>query len=378
MSGKRVLDAMALLQASRSIAAKHLNIRLSQVDIYTKTSSIFKAARTRAPPTFVAAAQSFSQSAAQPARTQNPNDHIPGEGTAEGKISSASREGVEQDHFYKRSEDNAVVDPAPQEDLEVEQRQAQRQPLPDGTLPPEDSPIGAGRGDADTVNQRPVTEGAQHPTQDGGEHLNINSSIQSTIPEPSVQKPLDSEAAMQAQRQSESQIPRKTADPPPPEFSAPAIIADDDVSQEFSIEQEQDIFYQPPDTTSPILSALPRMRVPKIENDVQAGNSHIPKGLNSDVYYSGNRAAETGSSGDELSEEQLAQIFSNPRVARMLGSTAKGKYVPRGIQSRPFHTYPAHRQRSTKEEKDDIKQLAADMAKDVHDHDVSAQLSPFI
>lgn len=362
MSGKRILDAMALFRASRNIATKHFDIRLSQVDVYTKTSSIFKAARTRAPPVLAAAAQSFSQSVAQAAKTQDTVDHIPNVGAASGTVSSASRDGVKQDHLYKRSERNAAVDPVPEQDLDITQKRAQREPLPDGTIPPRDRLVNAERGDPESFNQRPLTEEGQHPTQDDAAHLDVNASNQSTIPEPSVQKPMSSEDAMQAQRQSESQIPRRAADPPEPE---------DDISSEFSVEQEQDIFYQPPDSTSPVLSALPRMRVPKIANDVQAGDSHIPQGLNADVYYSGNKDAETGREEDELSEEQLAQIFNSPRIARMLGNKSnKGSYVPKGVRS--LHTSHVTRQKSAEADKEDLKELAADMAKDVQGSKVSS------
>ena len=357
---------MALFRASRNIAAKHFDIRLSQVDVYTKTSSIFKAARTRAPPVLAAAAQSFSHSVAQAAKTQDPNDHIPSEGAASGTVSSASRDGVRQDHFYKRSESNAATDQVPEQDLEITQKQAQREPLPDGTIPPKDGLVGAERGDPESFNQRPMTEEGQHPTQDRGSQLDVSSSSQSTIPEPSVQKPLSSNEAMQAQRQSESQIPRTAADPPEPE---------DDISSEFSVEQEQDIFYQPPDSSSPVLSALPRMRVPKIENDVQAGDSHIPQGINADVYYSGNKDGETGNE-EELSEEQLAQIFNSPRIARMLGNKSnKGSYVPKGVRS--LHTSPVPRQKGAEAEKEDLKDLAANMAKDVQQNKVSSHPPTF-
>ena len=362
MSGKRILDAMALFRASRSIAARHFNIRLSQADVYTKTSSIFKAARTQGPPVFAAAAQSFSQSVAQAAKTQNLNDHIPNEGAAPGTVPSASHDEVPQDHFYKPSEDNAAIDPAPEQDLDIKQKQAEREPLPDGTIPPGDGPGRAEGGDPETFNKRSLADEGQHPTQDDGQHLNVRSSNQSTIPEPSVQKPLSPTDAMKAQRQSEAQIPKKTADPP---------SSEDDSSPEFAIEQEQDVFYQPPEATSPVLSALPRMRVPKIENDVQAGDSHIPEGINADVYYSGNKDSETGEAESDPSEEELAKIFHNPRIAKMLGS--KGKYVPKG--ARGLHTSASFRQRSTEAEKEEIRELAADMAKDVQDTKVSSSLS---
>lgn len=364
MSGKRVLDAVALLSATRSIAIKHFDIRLSQVDVYTKTSSIFKAAQSRAPPPLAAAAQSFSQSVSKAAKI---GEHIPNNVPEADAVSSASREGVKQDHFYKKSDHNATIDPVPEEDLEVTQKQASRQPLPDGSIPPTDSIIRAGSEDAETFYNRPTAEAGQQPTQGSGEHLDIASSGQSTIPEPAIQKPLSPDAARKAQRQSESQIPTNTADPPNPE---------DDGSPEFSVDQEQDVFYQPPDSTSPVLSALPRMRVPKIENDVQAGDSHIPQGLNADVYYSGNKDDETKNTEDEPSEEQLDQIFHNPRIARLLGN--KGKYVPDGVARKSFHTSTVSSQRSTEAEKEDIRQLASDMAKDVQDNKVSSQLRPLL
>jgi aarF domain-containing kinase len=369
MSGKRVLDAVSLLKASRNVAAKHFEIRLSQVDVYTKTSSFFKAAQTNAPPIVAATAHNFSQSVAQAVKYQTSHDHIPSQGAAQGNISSESRDGINQDHFYNRSQEHGAVDPVPSHDLDVHQKQGEREPFPDGTIPPRDSPIGVSDGDAETFNRRPMVESAQHPTQRGGQSLNVAASGESTIPEPSIQKPLGPQAAMKAQRQSEDQIPGITADPPSPESSAPAAITDDNVSHEFSVEQEQDLFYQPPGSTSPVLSALPRMRVPKIENDVQAGDSHIPNGLNADVFYSGSKASETTASEDEPSEEQLSQIFASPRIARMLG--AQTKNFPKGARS--LHTSPVRNANSAEAEKEDIKELAADMAKDVQTGTVSNQ-----
>ena len=352
MSGRRLLDAMALLGPVRNIAVKHFQIRLGQVDTYTKTSSIFKAIRSQGPTPLAVAAQSFSQSISQAARSSTPVEPIPT--TPASSSDSHSVDGVKQDHFYKRPTDNASIDPIPDQDLDVRQNQAARQPLPDGTIPPEDSPIGEERGNLESYNTRPSSEGGQHPTDGDAGHIDVHGSNQSTIPDPSIQKPLSSREARIAQRQSEDQIPGRTADPP----------SSEDFAAEFSVEQEQDVFYQPPDSTSPVLSALPRMRVPKTENDVQAGDSHVKSDINADVYYSGNKEAEQGNHESELSEEQLSQIFASSRIARMLGGK-KGKYVPDGIGSKAFHTSAFQRQRSEEAEKEDLKKLAADMAKDV-------------
>lgn len=364
MSGRRLLDAMALLSTARSIAIKHFDIRLSQANVYTKASSLFKAIRTQGPAPFAAAAQNFSQSVSRAARSSGTDQPVPN-ATSSNSNSPSEREGFQQDHFYKRPTQNATTDPPPGDDLDVEQMQAQRQPLPDGTIPPKDSPIGAGNGDGESYSHRPLAEGAQHPIKGDSGHIDVHASNQSSIPDPSGHRPLSSREAKIAQRQSEDQIPSRTADPP----------SGEDLGSEFSVDQEQDIFYQPPDSTSPVLSALPRMRVPKIENDVQAGDSHIPKGINADVYYSGNREAEDGKSEGEPSEEELAQIFSSPRIAKMLG-TKKGKYIPGGIQGRSFHASAFARQKSVEAEKEDIKKLAADMASDVQSNSVRSLPTP--
>jgi aarF domain-containing kinase len=358
MSGKRILDALALLGPARNIARKHFEIRLSQLDTYTKTSSIFKGLRTQGPAPLAAAAVGFTSAVSQAAKVTGVNS-IPNE--AASSDGQGSREGIKQDHFYKRPTENASIDLQPDESLDVRQEKAQRQPLPDGTIPPQDSPLGGDKGDVESFSSRPLAEEPQHPADSAAEGLDVQASARSTIPNPTAQ-PLSSREARIAQRQSEDQIPGRTADPP------------EDMGPEFSVDQEQDVFYQPPDSASPVLSALPRMRVPKTENDVQAGDSHIPQGINADVYYSGNKEAETGKAEAEPSEEELAQIFSNPRIAKMLGR--KGKYVPDGMQGRSYHTSAVLRQKSAEAEKEDIKKLAEDMAKDAQAPAVSFLLPP--
>ena len=355
MSGKRILDAMALLNVSRNILAKHFEIRLAQVDTYARTSSVLKAARSRGPSAFAGASQPFSQSVANAANSQSGDVPIPDQGTA-AATNSSRREGVNQDHFYKRSEQNASSDPPPESELEIEQKQAQRYPLPDGTIPPRHSLVGADDGAVDSYSRRPVAEPGQDPTGNDGDALKVKSSGRSTIPEPALQKPLSPQEAREAQRQSEYQIPAKSADPP-----------EDDLP-EFSIEQEQDVFYQPPSQSSPVLSALPRMRVPKIENDVQSGDSHIPPGMNADVYYSGD-----GAKDQEPTEDELTQIFSSPRIAKMLGN--KSKYVPGRVQGKAFHTATSARQQSAEAEKKEIEQIAAEVARDAQSSSVSLPAS---
>lgn len=328
MSGKRILDALALFNVSRKIATKHFDIRLSQVQLYGQTSSLVKTLRTRGPPAVAAAASRFA----------------------------SSREGIDQDHFYKPSEQNSTADPPAVEDLEIHQANGKRNPLPDGTIPPQDSPIGQETSDGITFNKRPTGETPQHPVrQDAHADLSPKSSNQSTIPDP-TSKPLSPEKARILQRQSEAQIPATSAEPPTGE----------ETIQEFGIEQEQDVFYQPPGSIKPVLSALPRVRVPKTENDVQEGDSHIPPGINSDVYYSG---AKSANRGNEPTEEQLSQLFRNPKNAKLFAQ--KAKYAPGGVSARNFHTTRIVREKASDTDAESIKQLAADMAKDAEKLNVS-------
>lgn len=59
----------------------------------------------------------------------------------------------------------------------------------------------------------------------------------------------------------------------------------------------------------------------------------------------------------------------------MLGN--KSKYVPDGVARRSFHTSARSLQSNSEAEKEDIKQLASDMEKDVHENQVS-HLEPLL
>ncbi|KAK5939966.1 hypothetical protein PMZ80_007384 [Knufia obscura] len=353
MSGKRILDAIALLRATRNVAYNHFAIRVSQAELYSRTSSITKGLAQRYPVTSSLISQRFSQSA----YNHNTDDNIPHEDKHVGPQVHAKQEaGIQQDHHYERSEDNTTGIVAEEPGMEVEQAKAKRHPLPDGTIPPSGSPIDQEKGDPESENRRPLAEHSRSPldqsTQDA---IDPASSGRSTIPNPTTD-PLSAQEARVAQRQSEDPIPSKSAEPP---SEAP----------EFSVDQEKDIYYQAPGQAEPVLSALPRMRVPKTENDVQGGDSHIPKDINADVYYSG---TEQGEQAAEPTEEQLNQLFHTPRAARLLGK--KDKYMPGGKKT--FHTSAAHRQ-NAEAEKQELQKLGQEMVKDVASADVDSDSKPY-
>lgn len=82
MSSRRLLDALELLKASNSVAAKHVGIRRKQLDVYTRTSSLTKGAKSRADGLVLAA-----QAAVALAKRFNDE---PGPSTSAGVDSSSS------------------------------------------------------------------------------------------------------------------------------------------------------------------------------------------------------------------------------------------------------------------------------------------------
>jgi aarF domain-containing kinase len=301
MSGKRLLDAVALFNATRAVAYNHLGIRRSQFELYARTSSltrgIDRAGHFRKD---VSNAASSSTQNATGAAKAKPNTTLdtPDHKTAEGEEQSAKGpEGIGQDQHYPRSQENSVADSTPDQDLEVRQDKTKNDPPTDGTI-------------------QFVHKGLRGAATDA--------------------QGLSPEDAMRLQRQSEAQIPSEPAEPPTAEtFSATGD------GPEFGVEQEQDVFHQPPGSTAPVLSALPRFKIPKTEEDVQGGDPHVPQKINADVFYSSRKPSRDNStnqqSQEDLSEETISSLFHSKRVARLLG--AKLMDTPGGIRPRGSRMY---------------------------------------
>ena len=140
MSGKRILDVLALLNVSRNIATKHFDIRLAQVKLYGQTSSIAKVLRTQALPVLATTISRFASSHSPP---------------------KPLKEGIHQDHFYKPSDQNSPAEQPPHGELDIAQSEARRNPLPDGTILPKDNPIGLEISDGITFNEKASGEPPQ-------------------------------------------------------------------------------------------------------------------------------------------------------------------------------------------------------------------------
>jgi aarF domain-containing kinase len=90
---------------------------------------------------------------------------------------------------------------------------------------------------------------------------------------------LPANEAKKLQRQAEFQIPSRPAEPPTSGSSS-------EDSAELGIDQEKDVFYKPSANASPVLSSLPRVKVPKVTEDIQESDEHVQDAqINQDVYY---------------------------------------------------------------------------------------------
>lgn len=333
MSGMRLLDAVALINASRAVASQHLSIRVKQLDVYSKTSTLAKALKRQRDTAAQTPLSSRLRSSSGGKTASSRRTYSSKSGSTAEKIPSAESvqgkndinnglEGLEQDHSY-RSEDNSVADAVPNEESRVRQEKAKRYTLTDGTIPAGKAHAGKYKIDQDVYNQRPAPEPANSPLEQTGSpsaSLEPESSRRSSIPDPDTEiskhSRLSPHDAKTLQRQSESQIPSKVAEPPRHEAYEVEGSTDDG-------SRERDTFYQAPRSTSPVLSALPRVKLPKKTGDVQGGDSHIKEKVNADVFYSSDTTGE-GVATSEPSEEMVDQIFHSPRVARILGS--KGQF----------------------------------------------------
>jgi aarF domain-containing kinase len=334
MSGRRLLDAAKLFNATRGIAKQHLALRAQQLDAFNKTSTLAKAVKNQTDRVTLTAqaaaalarklneeAPAYAYSTAYPsppkpqARTETqthtrheesiPREESVGKGWDD---AGYGREGIEQDHHYVADEKNATVDPPPVGQLEVKQEEATQHPMPDGTIPTTNAAFEQG-----TLERYRF---ASHE--------------------------LSSEGARQFQRQSEAQIPAVTSTDssktPPDKLSA---------------DHDQDIYYERPTTTNHDYSSLPRAKIPKNTGQVQEGGKNLDeRGINADTFYSAGGSAEARdalASEQELSPGVDINVFRTSRGSNLLGAK------PSKVESKP---------KILPEAADEMRQFAADMAED--------------
>ena len=338
MSGRRLLDVAAIYRASRGVASKYVALRNRHWENYSKTSSLTRAVKSQTDRVTltVKAASALSERfnstdptyppQAPPQSDSTLKTSIPSRESVDGSNQTVARkQGPGQDYFNQRSEGNSAAEPPPKSGLGVKQVQANRHPLPDGTIPPSDSAI-------DSWNQQDVfpevsqAEPPKHPlSEDATRHdvdLKPASSGRTSIPDPANEAhQITADRARKIQRQAEKQIPSQSAGPPPG--------VSPDSRNEF---RGQDIFHETLSETSQSLSSLPRVKLPKVTEDRQEGSSFTHGGqINPDVFDSSIASSQEHHvpqgqavpEQEQLSEDMYSDIFQSPKVARMLGVKPK-------------------------------------------------------
>ena len=288
MSGKRLLDAVAVLKAARSIAFQHVFLQNSRLDAYSKTSSlshVLKAQTDRVTLTAQAAVELSKKSRGTKNRSVSKDAVSKSTNSPNATSNSASIKKGVQDDSGKNSRINIITNDTLDRNSDTKQERA----VPKISL-----------------NETTACGGVPNDAINHGEVTTLSS--------------LD--LARRLQRQSEKQIPSQTAQQPP-NFSNLA----ESEAQELSIGQDQDVFYTPSLTSGPALSALPRTKLPKNLADLQESDIHVSDdGINQDVFYStvskatlrNALAVETTSGAQELSEDDYAKLFQSPKIASML------------------------------------------------------------
>lgn len=166
------------------------------------------------------------------------------------------------------------------------------------------------------------------------------------------------EEARRLQRQAEFQVPASAA-----QYSG------HEKPDSLNVSQQQDVFYEPSGQSSPELSALPRVKLPKAANDTQAGAAD---GLNADVFHdaTGPKKQDVSTEQQEPSEEMMQGLFHSPRVSRMLSGrpAPKREWPPADRSPPPVETSPvaeSQPQPVTKADVEEMEKLAATVANDV-------------
>lgn len=400
MAGRRLLDLAKLVNASRNVAAQHLELRAKQLDVYNKTSTLAKAVKNQTDRVTLTA-----QAAAALAKRLNEevpryaenltsqnirgrSDSIPRDETVATKneTDTGKRERLRRDR-YERSERNARSEPIPQEELGVKQEAATRCPLPDGSILSSDAPTGRSTAVRDTYTQRLQPEPVKEPLEQEGraEQIEPVDSDGFTIPTPRTTKH-STQRTKDLQRQAECQIPAVTTA----------------ASSSRGTDHDREVDHDRPKTESTAYSSLPRANIPRHTEGVQP-ESLNGDSVNADVFHVHPNvvAKGAGTAMEEPLEGIDLNVFRTSSVSDMLGVRKSRKEVPKFGFGRPHQQHakdgihPALRDSrdsshtldmtpdsptaterimaasNPKDSEDDMRRLAREVAKDAEQHAVS-------
>ncbi|TVY65681.1 Protein ABC1-like protein [Lachnellula suecica] len=356
MAGKRLLDLAAIFNASRGVAQKHVALRTRQIDVYNRTSTLARAVRNQTDRvTETVKAASFlasrlnenaptwaSDTADEKKGTAGDGESIPRKESTKGEPDTGMKGGLEQDHHYDRSSaGRGIGGPAGKGGSISSSR---------WNYPPAEADERAAPIDDAVISVRPQDEPHKEPL--GNDGLKPTTSGASTIPLPE-KKPLSSESAKIAQRNSEFQIPSRTAD-----------AYDSSVSSSRKEGRDEETFNKPSTHTSAELSSLPRVKIPKHPSDAQGSGKAGDGTLNPDTFYStGKSESAVETEPEEIPEGINTAVFHSSRIARSLGGRTQGGKI--GLETPRSSSIP----------KSEVEELAQEISKEA-DKVREAELSP--
>lgn len=170
MTGRRILDAAAVIKAARGVASKHVAFRTHELNTYIKTSAFAKAAQSqtdRVTLTVKAAsaladrfngpAPLYSPQASKPG-TASKNPHSP-HGTQVEVASGSNNEvdGYARDHSYGRLEADTTAEPLVADGTVVEQEEVKRHPPSNLSIPLPGAALHTSRRETEASSETPRT-----------------------------------------------------------------------------------------------------------------------------------------------------------------------------------------------------------------------------
>ncbi|KAF2676701.1 ABC1-domain-containing protein [Lentithecium fluviatile CBS 122367] len=340
MAGRRLIDAAKLFNASKSVAQQHIKLRSQQLDVFSKTSTLAKAAKSqtdRLTLTVEAAlalskrlneeVPRYASAAAQRATGIRDGDTPQTDNVRTEKTQEGTIEEIEHDRHYGRSGRNTTAEAPAEDELDVQQEKARRRPLPDGTIPSAgvtDDAKGKGTFSRQTVPEPPEGPLAEPQTQrQMGQGLRPVESKASTIPTPGHPSGVSTDETGGPQQSSEC-IPSHANVPyrPPP---SPRV-------QKLRDGHDRDVFYARSVESKPASVSSPKTQIPKHTEDIQESDDHVQDGqLNQDVHYSVPEPAQeqvqreelthqvADPEQDEVPEGVNTDVFRTQKVTKMLG-----------------------------------------------------------
>ena len=285
MSGKRLLDAAAVLKAARSVASWRIVLQKNRLDTYNKTSSLSHAIKSQTDRITLTAQAAIRLSQRLKATTYP----IPSEDAIRTPTHTSNRASTEQEEVQARSREESNTKTGATNTFDGISRTQQ-----EGIFP------------STLLDQARTSRGALNDIVDHNKS--------SIIPLADVAKLW--------QRQSEKQIPSQTAEQPPISFNK-----SESENKELDVDQDQDVFCTLSHASGQVPSSLSRAKYLKNTIDTQESDVHVTgESMNPDVVDSiiSKDTVQSASIGENkpeaehLSEDDCAKLFHSPKIASML------------------------------------------------------------